>query len=220
MKAELKFIACRQEKERELQERLSLQRISEETKVSLEALELMEQSHFKDISELKLGDIIKVADYLNENFHNFVVVKGSSPETLTASESDDENIDRAYTQSYCSNGEEFKFALSKSKYYSIYASIPGLIDSIANIVDTHPNVAVGCVENFNLKLTDENVLVRFFAKKNKIYIKNVLFGKAINHDTRSLYKSIYADYKTQKAKDTIDNQSDIVALVSIIENYI
>ncbi|MDA8226819.1 MAG: hypothetical protein M0T74_03790 [Desulfitobacterium hafniense] len=213
MKVEIKLNSVIEQKERELHEKFPLTKISEDIQLPIETLELMTNSHFMDVSELKIGEIIKVCDYLGVNFHDFVVVEGSSP--------DDENSDNSpYSASRCYSGADFKNALSKSKNYEIYDSIPSLINEIANLIDSNPNVIAGCVSNFNLKLRDENILTRFFVKKNKVYIKNVLFGGSINADKRAIYKDIYANFKEIKGKDTIDNETDVTTLISIIKNYI
>jgi hypothetical protein len=219
-KVETRFRFFHEMKERDLQKLLPLEKISKDTKVPLDVVKLMSCSHIKDISTISIGDICKVADYLGANFHNFIFVPGETPEILSNVKDDHEELFKPYTQSHCENSNQFRIAIGESKYRQEYYAVDGLIGAIANIVDNNPNVKVGVVQNVCLKLKDDNVLVRFFVKDNKVTIKRVLFGNAINNDKLGLYKNIYDQFKNVTGKDIIEEQSDVHTLVSIINNNI
>lgn len=69
-------------------------------------------------------------------------------------------------------------------------------------------------------MADENVLVRFFAKSDKIYIKDILFGKSIAKDKLELYKKIYAEYVDITKKDSVETAQDVEILVSLVNNVL
>ncbi|KGK87359.1 hypothetical protein [Clostridium sp. HMP27] len=219
-KPETRFRFFHEKKERELQNLLPLEKISEDTKVPLDIVKLMSLSHIKDISSIPIGDICKVADYLDANFHNFIFIPGETPKGIAKVVDDHDELFKPYTQSHCENSNQFRIAIDKAKYRQEYYAVDGLINAIANLVDNNPNVKVGVVQNVCIKLQNDNVLVRFFVKDNKVFIKRVLFGNAIGNDKLGLYKKIYDQFKTVTGKDSVEEQSDVDTLVSIINNNI
>lgn len=219
-KVETRFRFFHEIKERKLQNLLPLEKISEDTKVPLDVVKLMSFSHIKDINSISIGDIYKVADYLGAKLHNFIFVPSENPDILANVKDDHKELFKPYTQSHCENSNQFRIAIGKSKYRQEYYAVDGLVDAIANLVNNNLDVKVGVVQNVCLKLKNDNILVRFFVKHNKVFIKRVLFGNAIGNDKLGIYKNIYDQFKNVTGKDIIAEQSDVDTLIWIINNNI
>lgn len=219
-KLETKLRFYHEKKERELQNLLTIENISKDTGVPLDTVRLMSLSHIKDISIIPIGDIYKVAEYLGANIHDFIFIPGEISRDINKVVDNHDELFKPYTQSHCKNSNQFRIAIGKSKYRQEYYAVNGLIDGVASIVDNNLNVEVGVVENVCIKLKNGNVLVRFFVKDNRVFIKRVLFGNAIRNDSFCIYKRIYDQFKNVTDKDIIEDQRDVDILISIINKNI
>lgn len=218
-KIETRFRLFHEMKERELQKLVPLETISEETEVPLEVVKSISFSHIKDISNISIGDIYRVADYLGAKFHDFILLSDKS-EVLADVIDEHKELFKPYTQSHCESSNQFRIAIGKSKYRQDYYAVDGLIDAIAKLVDNNPDIKIGVVQNVCIKLKNDNTLVRFFVRDNKVFIKRVLFGNAIDNDKLGIYKKIYDQFKNMLGKDIIEERSDVDTLISIINNMI
>ncbi|MDF2884891.1 MAG: hypothetical protein K0R54_5461 [Clostridiaceae bacterium] len=222
MRIETKFNQFLEQEERQTGRNITLKELSENTSLAEDVLALMKTSHYNDISTLSLGSIITITDYFNTTLFDFLIIKdeiNTSNEPIDE-DNEDENTQGLYSPSRCSTSGEFIRAIRNSKNFKIYDSVPTLIKSIGDLIDNNSAILVGTSSNFNVKMVDENVLIRFFAKSDKIYIKDILFGKSIAKDKLKLYKNIYNDYFYTVQKDSVDTAQDVELLISLVNNTI
>ena len=64
-----------------------------------------------------------------------------------------------------------------------------------------------------IKMASGDVLIRFVAQFNQIYIKNVLYGRPINMDNKHYYKEIYRKYMDLLKKDNVETSEDVTVLI-------
>lgn len=218
MKIEMQFNKFKEQKEREQGESVTLEEISSKTGVDVSVLKLMQSSHFKDISLVPIGNIVDVCQYFETGLHNFITIGNILQDN---GKDKDGNITYPNSPSKCKTGEHFKEALSNSDYYDTYVKVPELISSFATLIDENPGVVLaGVVKNANIKLASGDVLIRFVAQSQQIYIKKVLYGRAINMDNKHFYKNIYQKYMDKFDKDTVDTLENVTFLISLAKEYI
>lgn len=215
MKIETRFNELLRDKERKRNEKIELDKLEIKLGIGKGILDKFENSHIVDISNTAIGEFIKVAEYFNVTLDEFII----DPKRGMQSKSK-KKVSKSGNPARVITGNEFKRVFEGSKYYRDYEVIPTLLNEVAKKIDSsNGTIVAGVVNNFNLKLIDENVLIRFFCSKGKIFIKRNLFGKSINLDKKKIYEKIYDEYSSRLNKDTIDTEKDVVLLMELVDVY-
>lgn len=171
-----------------------------------------EQKYFSEIETLKrkieeLEIDKEVKSALNYNIEGFKIIEEIG---VTASP-------------WCATGQEFLYAMKKSKYYSIYNSIDGLLNKIADFIDNSAGrykVIAGVMHNFDLKTEDGNVMCRIAVQDNRIVVKNTLQGRSNQTNTKDIYKKVYDKYYQTFDSPQISSIDDVQALLEIVNDFL
>lgn len=214
---ETRFTELLKNKERELKKKIELEALANEIEIDVDILRAFESSHISDVSNISIGSFIKVAQYFNTDLNGFIACNSHNALNHT----DGIKSNKTNSPARVLTGNEFKKVFKQSKYFDEYNNVPTLLDELAKKIDgSNGRIIAGVVNNLNLKIIDENVLIRFFCSKGKIFIKSNLFGKSIGLDKKGIYKKIYSEFFALVGKETIDNAEDVSLLMRLVDKYV